>query len=85
MKLEKAVELLQGDTFDIEEAFYSDLGGDVYAEYTLRVTDADTLLTDLEIDLGIDLESIEDYDTLHDVVEDALCDSFDGVDGVETV
>lgn len=85
MKLEKAVELLQGDTFDIEEAFYSDLGGDVYAEYTLRVTDADALLTDLEIDLGIDLESIEDYDTLHNVVEDALCDSFDGVDGVETV
>ena len=85
MKLEKAVELLQDDTFDIEEAFYSDLGGDVYAEYTLRVTDADTLLTDLEIDLGIDLESVEDYATLHDVVEDALCDSFDGVNGVETV
>lgn len=81
MKLEKAIELLQDDTFDIEEAFYSNLGGDVYAEYTLRVTDAETLLTELEIDL----ESIEDYDALHDVVEDALCDSFDGVDGVETV
>lgn len=86
MKLEKAIELLQDDTFDMEEAFYSDLGGDVTAEYTLRVTDAETLLTELEIDLDIDLESIEDYDALHDVVEDALCDCFDGgIDGVVTV
>lgn len=86
MKLEKAIELLQDDTFDMEEAFYSDLAGEVYASYTLRVTDADALLTGLEIDLEIDLESIEDYDTLHNVVADALCDSFDGgVDGVVTV
>lgn len=81
MKLEKAVELLQGDTFDMEEAFYSDLGGDVYANYTLEVTDAEALLNSL----GIDLESVDDYDSLHDEVENGLNDSFDGgVDGVAT-
>lgn len=81
MKLEKAAELLKDDTFDMEEAFYSDLGGDVYAEYTLRVTDAEALLSELEIDLKI----IKDYDALREVVEDALYDSFDGgTDGVET-
>lgn len=79
MTLEKAIELLQGDTFDMEEAFYSELGGDVTAGYTLRVTDAEALLTDLEIDLS----NINDYDTLYDEVEDDLCDSVDGgVDGV---
>lgn len=79
MKLEKAIELLQGDTFDMEEAFYSDLGGDVTAQYTLGVTDAETLIKDLEIDLS----SIDDYSTLRDEVEDGLYDSVDGgVDGV---
>lgn len=79
MKLEKAIELLQDDTFDMEEAFYSDLGGDVTAEYMLRVTDAEALLTDLEIDL----ESIKNYDELYDTVEDGLNDNVDdGVDGV---
>ena len=86
MKLEKAIELLQGDTFDMEEAFYSYLGGDVTAKYTLRVTDAEELLTDLELGLGLDLSSIDDYTTLYDMVEDGLNNSFDGgVDGVETV
>jgi len=79
MKLEKAIELLQGDTFDMEEAFYSDLGGDVTAEYTLTVTDAETLIKELEIDLS----SIDDYNTLHDEVEESLYDNMDGgVDGV---
>lgn len=79
MKLEKAIELLQGDTFDMEEAFYSDLGGDVTAEYTLKVTDAEDLIKGLEIDLS----SINDYDTLYDEVEEGLCDNVDGgVDGV---
>ncbi|AYH92004.1 hypothetical protein HOU39_gp110 [Lactobacillus phage Iacchus] len=82
MKLGTAIELLQDDTFDMQEAFYSDLAGDVYAEYTLRVTDAETLLTELELDLS----GIDDYDALHDAVEDELANSFDGgVDGVETV
>lgn len=81
MKLEKAVDFLQDDTFDMEEAFYSDLGGDVYANYTLGVTDAEALLNSL----GIDLESVDDYDSLHDAVENELYDSFDGgVDGVAT-
>lgn len=81
MKLEKAIELLQNDTFDMEEPFYSDLGGDVITEYTLEVTDAEALIKGLEIDLlGID-----DYNELYDAVEDGLCNSFDGgVDGVET-
>ena len=79
MKLEKAIELLQGDTFDMEEAFYSDLGGDVTAEYTLTVTDAGTLIKELEIDLS----SIDDYNTLHDEIEESLYDNMDGgVDGV---
>lgn len=79
MKLEKAIELLQDDTFDMEEAFYSDLGGDVTAEYTLKVTDAEDLIKGLEIDLS----SINDYDTLYDEVEEGLCDNVDGgVDGV---
>lgn len=82
MKLEKAIELLQDDTFDMEEAFYSDLAGEVYASYTLKVSDAERLLDELEIDLL----DIEDYDALHDMVEDRLCDCFDGgVDGVVTV
>ena len=81
MKLEKAIELLQGDTFDMEEAFYSDLAGEVYTSYTLKVTDAEALLSELEIDL----ESIEDYDALYDEVEEGLYDSVDGgVDGVTT-
>lgn len=79
MKLEKAIELLQDDTFDMEEAFYSDLGGDVTADYTLTVTDAETLIKELEIDLS----SIDDYNTLHDEVEESLYDNMDGgVDGV---
>jgi len=81
MKLEKAIELLQGDTFDMEEAFYSDLGGDVTAKYTLGVTDAETLIKELEIDLS----KINDYNELYDEVEDGLNDSVDGgVDGVTT-
>lgn len=79
MKLEKAIELLQDDTFDMEETFYSDLGGDVTAEYGLRVTDPETLIKELEIDLS----KINDYNELYDEVEDGLNDSVDGgVDGV---
>ncbi|AUV60141.1 hypothetical protein [Lactobacillus phage Semele] len=79
MKLEKAIELLQNDTFDMEETFYSDLGGDVTAEYGLMVTDPETLIKELEIDLS----KINDYNELYDEVEDGLNDSVDGgVDGV---
>jgi len=82
MKLEKAIELLQDDTFDMQEAFYSELAGDVYASYTLKVTDAETLIKDLKIDLS----SISDYDTLHDEVEDGLSENVEiGAGGVETV
>ncbi|AYH92347.1 hypothetical protein HOU40_gp111 [Lactobacillus phage Bromius] len=81
MKLEKAIELLQGDTFDMEEAFYSDLGGDVTAEYTLTVTDAEVLIEELELEIG--LSSINDYNDLHDEVEEGLYNNLDGgVDGV---
>lgn len=80
MKLEKAVELLQGDTFDVEETFWSDLGGDVSAEYTLTVVDAETLLNDV----NIDLDGVADMDDLHDTVEDGLYNIMDvGSDGVE--
>lgn len=80
MKLEKAVELLQGDTFDVEECFWSDLGGDVSAEYTLTVVDAETLLNDV----NIDLDGVADMDDLHDKVEDGLYNIMDvGSDGVE--
>ena len=79
MKLEKAIELLQGTTFDMEETFYSDLGGDVTAKYTLEVTDAETLIKELYIDLS----SIDNYNTLIEKIEDGLYDSVDGgVDGV---
>lgn len=82
MKLEKAIELLQDDTFDMQEAFYSELAGDVYASYTLKVTDAETLIKDLKIDLS----SINDYNALHDEVEDGLSENVElGAGGVETV
>lgn len=82
MKLEKAIGLLQGIEFDMEEAFHSDLGGEVYASYTLRVADAETLIGELDIDLS----SVSDYDDLWIVVDGGLNDSFDGgVDGVVTV
>ena len=80
MKLEEAVELLQGDTFDMEEYFWSELGGDVSAEYTLTVIDAKTLLDDVDIDL----DEVTDEDDLHDQVEDGLYNLMGvGSDGVE--
>lgn len=83
MTLDKAVEWLQDETFEIEEAFWSELGGDVYAKYTLRVTDAEELLTALELDRGFDLSGIDNYDTLRGMVEDELNNSFDGgINGV---
>jgi len=82
MKLEKAVELLQGDTFDMEEMFWSDLGGDVLAKYTLEVVDPETLLADL----GTNLDEVTDEDNLLDTVEDSLYSIVDGGStGVETV
>jgi len=81
MKLEKASELLQGDMFDMEETFWSDLGGDVSAEYTLTVVDAETLLNDV----NIDLDEVTDEDDLHDKVEDGLYNLMGdgGSEGVE--
>lgn len=79
MKLEKAVELLQGAMFEMEETFWSELAGDVDAEYTLTVTDAEILLNDL----GIDLDEVT-LDDLRDTVEDGLYNIMDtGSDGVE--
>lgn len=79
MKLEEAVELLQGATFDMEEAFWSELGGDVTAEYTLEVVDPEVLLEDIDIDLD-DVT----IDELRDEVEDGLYNIMDGgSEGVE--
>lgn len=53
MELEKAVELLQGKTFDVAEMFWSELGGDVPAQYTIvKVIDPEALLRDMNIDLS---------------------------------
>lgn len=81
MKLEKAIELLQDGAFDVEETFWSNLGGDVSAEYTLTVVDAETLLNDVDIDL----DGVTDEDDLHDKVEDGLYSLMDddGSHGVE--
>ena len=80
MKLEKAVELLQGDTFDMEEIFWSKLGGALSAAYTLRVVDPETLLDDI----GIDLDDIINEDELHEKIEDGLYNIMGvGSDGVE--
>lgn len=73
MELEKAVELLQGATFGMEEAFWSDLGGDVTVEYTLEVVDSEILLKDIDIDLGE-----VNMDDLRDKVEDGLYSIMDG-------
>ena len=80
-RLEKAVELLQDRTFDVGENFWSELGGDVTAEYTVKVVDPETLLNDV----NIDLDGVTDEDNLHDKVEDGLYSIMDygGSDGVE--
>ena len=82
MKLEKAVELLQGVTFDMEETFWSELGGDVEAMYTLAVFDPETLLEDT----AIDLDKVTDEDDLLNKVDDGLYNIMDtGSDGVQRV
>ena len=79
MKLEEAVELLQGATFDMEEAFWSDLGGDVTAKYTLKVVDPEALLED--VDINLDEVNMDD---LRDKVEDGLyCIMNVGSKGIE--
>ena len=83
MKLEKAVELLQGATFGMVETFWSNLGGEVDAEYTLTVIDAKTLLNDFK-DLGFDLDKVTGEDDLINKVADGLYDLQEvGSDGVE--
>ena len=82
MELEKAVELLQEDTFDMEEMFWSELGGDVSAKYTLEVVDPETLLMDIDIDL----DDVTTENELLDRVEDGLYNIIDvGSDGVKQV
>ena len=80
MELEKAVELLQDKTFGMEETFWSELGGDVSARYTLEVIDPEALLMDIEIDL----DDVTTENELLDRVEDGLYNIMDvGSDGVE--
>lgn len=82
MELEKAVELLQGATFDMEEMFWSELGGDVTAQYTVKVIDPEALLMDIDIDL----DDVTTENELLDRVEDGLYNIMDvGSDGVQQV
>ena len=73
MKLEKAVELLQDKTFGMKEMFWSVLGGDVSAQYTVKVVDPETLLDDIDIDL----DEVTNEKDLHDEVEDGLYNIMD--------
>lgn len=80
MKLEKAVELLQDKTFDVEEMFWSELGGDVTAQYTVKVIDPEALL----IDMDIDLDEVTDEDDLLFKVDDGFSSIMNvGSEGVE--
>ena len=82
MKLEKAVELLQGTTFDVEETMRSKLGGDVEVMYTVEVVDPEALLEDI----NIDLDEVTDEDDLLNKVDDGLYTIMDtGSDGVQRV
>lgn len=82
MMLEEAVELLQGVTFDMEETFWSELGGDVTAQYTVKVIDPEALLMDIDIDL----DDVTTENELLDQVEDGLNNIMDiGSDGVKQV
>lgn len=79
MELQDALEYLQHDIFDIEETFYSDLGGDVTANYQLMIMDAETVLNELELD-PVDYK---EYSELYDAVESGLYDCMNGgIDGV---
>lgn len=79
MKLVEALEQLQNDIFDMEETFYSDLGGDVTAEYQLMITNAGAVLDEL----NINPEDFENYSDLYEAVESGLYDCVDGgIDGV---
>lgn len=79
MTLEEALEQLQNDIFDMEETFWSDLAGDVTAEYKLMITDAETVMDEL----NIDPEDFENYSDLYEAVESGLYDCVDGgIDGV---
>ncbi len=81
MLLDDAVEKLQNDIFEIEEAFWSELGGDVTAFYRVMVTDPETVLNELDINTA----DFETYSELHDAVEAGLYDCVGiggGVDGV---
>ena len=83
MKLEKAVKLLQGKKFDMVETFWSNLGGEVDANYIVKVVDAKTLLNDFK-ELGFDLDKVTGEDDLIGKVADGLYDLQEvGSDGVE--
>ena len=68
MKLEKAVELLQGHKFFAEETFWWLIGYDVTSKYTVKVVDPKTLLDDI----GIDLDNVTDEEDLFKEVETGL-------------
>ncbi|MCA7081846.1 hypothetical protein LGL73_13960 [Staphylococcus aureus] len=79
MQLSQAVELLQGTTFNMEESFWSELGGYVTADYTLEVVDAETLLNDIDVNLNE-----VSMDDLRNTVEDGLYNILNvGSDGVK--
>lgn len=68
MELEKAVELLQGKTFEREENFWDVLGGSVETSYTLTVDDPETLLETI----GVDFDEVTDKDDLLNKVDEGL-------------
>lgn len=51
MEKQEAINVLQGSTFEIEETFYSELAGDVIAEYTVNITEACSLIEYFDINL----------------------------------
>ena len=83
MKLEKAVKLLQDKRFGMAETFWSNLGGEVDAEYTVKVVNPETLLNDFK-DRGFDLDKVTGEDDLINKIADGLYDFQEtGIGGVE--
>lgn len=69
MKLEKAVELLQGREFYARGEFWWLLGDDVTSAYTIKVVNPETLLDDIDIDL----DNVTDENDLLSKVANGLC------------
>lgn len=100
MKLDKAVELLQGRKFHIKGMFLSTFGEDVdikyvsmavYEEHKLRPVDVKytLIVIDAKIlinDIGINLDEITTKVDLLNEVNNGLCNIIDvGSDGVERI